>query len=233
MKAILVSILLATSIYAQQPSATTTQVNTSLVEREQTRLGYEPHNLGIKVEGIYRVSSSWVIVGYATALSSPKRDSGTGKSGFASLGGRWIPIAFKGARFFGEIDFIVGALNTRLYRKTIAHFRTGLGALLLNDRLLLEVSRLHRDVFPDAAKLLKERGFDPSALHTTFNQLSAWDYEGQYWHKPWNFEGKKRVLGDGIKLAMRISATKFVKNEFGERGRGAFVQFEVGPYWVF
>lgn len=217
--------LLATSI---STAAQETQIAVSFILRQQTHLGYEPANVGLKIEGDYKLPRHFTIVGYATGIRSPKVDSGTGKSGFLSLGARWDPVAYKGVRFFGEFDAILGALVTDPYRKTIFHFRNALGVKLLDGRLLLDVARLYQDLLPDAAKLLKERGFDPSALHTTFNQLSGWDYEGQYWTRPLK-EGSRW----GMKGALRYSTSKFVRSQAGDLGHGWLMQFEIGPYWKF
>lgn len=223
-------LLLALALLIALPltaSAQSTQVVFSGVLREQTRLGYHPFNGGVKIEGDYRFSDAWTAVSYVSWLHSPKVDSGTGNSYFASLGARWSPFRWSRVEPFGEVDFVMGALNTVRYRKTVAHFRTGLGVRLLNHRLLVEVSRLYQDLLPDAAKLLKERGNDVSALHTTFNQVSGWDYELQYWY-PFA-EGSRW----GVKSAVRIQRAKFIKNPFGDRGRAWWGQLEAGVYKTF
>ena len=84
-----VAVLLCLSVLA---SAQDNQVSASFVLKQQTKLGYEPSNLGLKIEGVYNLPSNFTLVAYATGIRSPKVDSGTGKSGFLSLGARWAPI---------------------------------------------------------------------------------------------------------------------------------------------
>lgn len=218
---ILLSLLLLPVAVAAQE----TQISFNAVLREQTRLGYEPHNWGAKIEGIWKFNDSFLFVGYVSALDSPKRDSGTGSSAFGSAGIRWTPLRFDQADVFTEVDGIVGALNTVLYRKTVAHIRAGAGVRVLDKRLQLQVSRLFTDLLPDALKLLEERGFDPVALRTALNRLHGWDYEAQYWSKPWRENSKW-----GMRFAFRVSHSNFVKNFQQERATAWWAQYEVGPY---
>lgn len=216
------------ALYPTLAHAQMTQIATSVVVREQGNLGYRHYNLGLTVEGDYKLGNDWTGVGYLSYIHTPKVDSGTGNSYFGSLGARWSPLHWKHVEPFGEADFIMGALNTISYRKTVAHFRTGIGVRLLDRRLLLEVSRLFQDMLPDAATLLKERGQDVTALHTTFNQSSAWAYEFQYWTRPFSENSKW-----GAKVALRIQHARFVKNPFGDRGRAWWGQTEFGFYRSF
>ena len=221
MKSILIILLLAITAVAQE-----TQVSTSFVLREQTRLGYKPHTIGLKVEGVYKINDQWAVVGYATGLKSTKVDSDTGKSGFLSLGARWAPLEYKNIHFFGEFDAILGALITDPYRKTVFHFRNAIGIKMFHGRLMIDAARLYQDILPDAAKLLKERGFDSAAFkHTTFNQLSAWDYEAYYWTQ------SKENAKWGIRSGFRYSSSKFVRDQTGVKGTGWIMQYEIGPYW--
>lgn len=227
LSACLLLLALGICAYAQQ-----NQISGAFVLKEDAGNGYHRHNPGFKIEADYEVRPRWTIVSYGSILHSPKQDSGTGTSYFASTGMRysfWEPRRWEaqGWNAFAEADFIVGALNTVKYRKTVAHFRTGLGVRVLDKRLLLEVSHLFQDMLPDAAKLLKEEGFSTAALHTTFNQLSAWDYDAQYWH-PLNPESKW-----GAKASFRVQRNKFVANQAGERGRAWMVQTELGIYRAF
>lgn len=220
-----VAVLLCLSVLA---SAQDNQVSASFVLKQQTKLGYEPSNLGLKIEGVYNLPYNFTLVAYATGIRSPKVDSGTGKSGFLSLGTRWAPITYKGVRFFGEFDGILGALVTKPYRKTVFHFRSAVGVKLLEGRLIVDVARLHKDILPDGLELLRERGFDTSAIHTAFNQLSGWDYEAYYWTRPLREGGRVGARG-----GLRYSTSKSINSQFGDRGTGWLVQFEVGPYWKF
>ena len=213
--------ILAIGIQAQE-----SQVSLNFVLREQPKLGYHHGNKGVKIEGIYKINDQWSVVAYATGLSSPKQDSGTGISGFLSLGTRWAPITIKSVKLFGELDAILGVLITDPYRKTVFHFRNALGVKLLDERLLIDVARLYQDILPDAAKLFKEG--NPAFRYTTFNQLSAWELESYYWTKPFKEDGRV-----GLRGGLRYSASKFVKNPFGELGTGYLIQFEIGPYLKF
>lgn len=221
-KVLIILLLLCVPAVAQD-----SQVSASFVYRDQTRLGYKPHNVGAKLELDYKLTETLTAVAYGTALYSPKVDSGTGKSGFVSAGVRWSPTRVRFGRFepFGEFDAILGALKTDPYRKTVFHFRNGLGTTVgLGEygSLLVEVSRLYQDILPDAAKLLKEE--DAAALHTTFNQLSAWEFELQHWSPTY---GDSKL---GIKTGLRHSRSKFLGNPNGDLRRGWLLQFEVGVY---
>lgn len=219
---VVLTLCVGMSAYAQD-----SQVSASFVLRDQTRLGYQPHTLGAKLEGVYKLKmTKWVVVAYATGLASRKVDSGTGKSGFLSLGTRWTPITYKGVGVFGEFDAILGALVTDPYRKTVFHFRNAVGAKFLDGHLLVDVARLYQDILPDAVKLFKQG--NPAWIHTTFNQLSGWDYEAYYWTHPLK-EGAKW----GAKGGLRYSTSKFARSEAGDKGTGWLLQFEIGPYWRF
>lgn len=201
-----------------------TQVALTFVSRVQSRLGYLPNNYGAKVEGDYELNEKWVVLAHITGLHTPKRDSGTGNSVFAASGARWTPIRVGGVGIFGEFDLTGGYLSTALYSKGVLHFRNAVGVRLLEDRLLLAAGRLYQDMLPDAAKFLKEQGFDPESLKATFNQLSAWQGHVEYWTKPIHRESKW-----GLKVVFRYDSSKFV-DAFERKRTGWMIQYEFGPY---